>query len=107
MALHIDEDNLKHGLLGLVVALIEIIRDALRLEAMRRIEEGSLTEDEVNRLGHAFMELDRAVEGMKEDQGIVEAVRSVRDGLDRLVDEVAGRMLDPRRWGGLNGGYRT
>ncbi len=39
MVLDIDEDNLKHGILGLVIALVEVIRDALKLQAMRRIEE--------------------------------------------------------------------
>ena len=42
--INIDEKNLKHGVLGLVIALVEIIRDALRLQAIKRIESGKLTE---------------------------------------------------------------
>lgn len=95
--LHISEDSLQHGLLGLVVAVIEIVRDALKLEALRRVDEGSLTEEEVDRLGRALMDLDRAIAGIKEDQGIAEAVKSVRDGLDRLVDDVLDRMLEYRQ----------
>ena len=96
--LDIDERSLKHGLLGLVVALVEIIRDALRLQAMRRMEGGSLTEEEMDRLGEALMELDIAVNEMKEEQGIGESVKSIRDGLDDIVDDVLDRMANPERW---------
>jgi len=95
MAINIDEKNLKHGLLGLVLALIEIIRDALRLQAMRRVEGGSLTEEEVERLGNAFIELDKAIEQIKREQGISEAVANVREGLDDLVDDALRTLVAP------------
>ena len=98
MVLDIDEKSLKHGLLGLVVALVEIIKDALKLQAMRRMEGGSLTEEEMERLGEALMELDIAIEEMKEEQGIAESVKSVRDGLDDIVDDVLDRIVNPERW---------
>ena len=95
MAINIDEKKLKHGLLGLVLALIEIIRDALRLQAVRRVEGGSLTEEEVERLGKAFIELDKAIEQIKTEQGISEAVASVREGLDDLVDDALRNLVAP------------
>jgi len=98
MVLDIDEKSLKHGVLGLVMALVEGIRDALKLQAMKRVEGGSLTEEEVERLGQALMDLDIAIEEIKREQGIVESVRSVRDGLDEIVDDVLDRMINPERW---------
>jgi len=98
MVVDIDEKSLKHGVLGLVIALVEIIRDALNLQAMRRMEGGSLTEEEVERLGQALMDLDIAIEEIKEEQGIMESVKSVRDGLDEIVDDVLDRMINPERW---------
>ena len=98
MVLDIDEKSLKHGVLGLVIALVEVIRDALKLQAMKRMEGGSLTEEEVERLGQALMDLDTAIEEIKREQGIVESVRSVRDGLDEIVDDVLDRMINPQRW---------
>ncbi len=95
MAINIDEKKLKAGLLGLVLALIEIIRDALRLQAMRRVEGGSLTEEEVERLGNAFIELDKAIEQIKREQGISEAVANVREGLDDLVDDALRTLVAP------------
>ena len=95
MAINIDEKKLKHGLLGLVLALIEIIRDALRHQAMRRVDGGSLTEEEVERLGNAFAELDKAIEQIKQEQGISEAVANVREGLDDLVDDALRALVAP------------
>jgi len=98
MVVDIDEKNLKHGVLGLVIALVEIIRDALKLQAMRRMEGGSLTEGEMERLGQALMDLDGAIEEIKQEQGIIESVKSVRDGLDEIVDDVLDRMINPEKW---------
>ena len=98
MVVDIDEKSLKHGVLGLVIALVEVIRDALKLQAMKRMEGGSLTEEEMERLGQALMDLDIASEEIKEEQGIVESVRSVRDGLDEIVDDVLDQMINPQRW---------
>ncbi|MDP2859771.1 MAG: gas vesicle protein K [Bacillota bacterium] len=91
----ISEDNLKHGVLALVLALVEIVRDALKHQAYRRMESGSLTGEQVERLGQALLELDRAIEEIQEQQGAGEAVRSVREGLDSVVDDLITLMLDP------------
>lgn len=98
MPIDIDEDNLKHGVLGLVLALVEIIQDALRLQAFKRMEGGSLTEEETERLGEALMDLDIAIEEIKKEQGITESVKSVRDGLDSIVDDVIDKIINPERW---------
>ncbi|MBI4336430.1 MAG: gas vesicle protein K [Chloroflexi bacterium] len=95
----LDEKDLKAGVLGLLVALAEIIKDTLRLEAVRRMEAGNLTEEEVNRLGEALLALDAAIEKVKEDLSIGDAVQSVRDGLDRAVNEVFATMVTP--WEGM------
>jgi len=46
MAIYVDEDNLKSGVLGLVLALVEVIRDALKIQALKRMESGVLSEEE-------------------------------------------------------------
>jgi hypothetical protein len=94
----LDEDNFKHGILGLVIALVEIIRDTLKLQAFKRMEGGSLTEEEIDRLGQALSDLDVALDQIKEEHGIADTVQSVRDGLDEIVDEVLDKMINPERW---------
>lgn len=98
MALKVDEGNLKQGLLGLVVALVEIIQETLERQAIRRMEGGRLTEEEVERLGNALIELDEALERIKNENGIEETVKSVRDGLDQIADDVVDKMINPERW---------
>jgi hypothetical protein len=44
------------------------------------------------------MDLDIALEGIKREQGLTESVQSVRDGLDKLVDDVVDKMINPGRW---------
>lgn len=95
MKLEIDDGELKHGLLGLVMALVEIIRDTLRIESVKRMEGGHLTAEQVERLGNALIELDRTIDKIKEEQGVGEAVRSVRDGLDDLVGQMVRAVSDP------------
>jgi len=94
----LDEGNFKQGILGLVITLVEIIRDTLRLQAFKRMDGGSLTEDEIERLGGALMDLDTALDQIKQEHGIADAVQQVRDGLDDVVDEVLDKMLNPERW---------
>jgi len=98
MPIDIDTDNLKHGVLGLVIALVEIIKDALNLQAIKRMEGGTLSEEEMERLGEALQDLDIAIEEIKKEQGVTESVKSVRDGLDSIVDEVLDKMINPERW---------
>jgi len=98
VAVVVDETNLKHGVLALVLALVEVIRDSLRLQALKRMESGILTEEECERLGRALMDLDIAIEEIEEEQGIIESVQAVRDGLDDIVDDVLDSIVDPERW---------
>lgn len=97
MNVEIDGDDLRAGLLGLIVALAEIVKETLKLQALRRLEGGSLTQRELERLGKALMELDEAFERIKVELGVSEAVRSVRDGLDRAVDDLVGSLVGAER----------
>ena len=94
---NLDETDLKKGVLGLVVALVEIIKETLRLQALRRVEEGSLTEEEEERLGNALLDLEDAIENIKVEMGIAEAVKTVREGLDNLADRLLDPLLEPDR----------
>jgi len=96
--INVDEDNLKQGLLGLVIALVEVIKEVLEGQALRRMEGGSLTEEEVNRLGEALIDLDNAIESIKKEQNLEEAVQSIRDSLDEVVDSTLAKMINPERW---------
>ena len=95
MKLEINDQELKHGLLGLVLAIVEVVRDTLKIQSVKRMEGGHLTEEQIERLGNALMELDKAIDQIKEEQGVSEAVRSVRDGLDDLVNRMIQTVSSP------------
>ena len=65
-----DRDNLEKGLAQLVLTLVELLRQLMERQALRRIEGGSLTPDEVERLGETFMLLDQRMEELKETFGL-------------------------------------
>lgn len=98
MALEVDEKNLKQGLLGLVVALVEIIQDLVERQAIRRIEGGRLDEDEIERLGKALIDLDEAIEKIKEDNDLEDVVNSVIGSLDDVAEDLLNNFLNPKSW---------
>ncbi|CAM5350189.1 MULTISPECIES: gas vesicle protein K [Streptomyces] len=98
MAITVDEKSLKHGVLSLVVTLVEVIQEALERQAERRMDGGSLTTEELERLGDALLELDEAMEEIKEEHGIVSSVADLHRGLDEVVDDVVDKLVNPARW---------
>lgn len=95
MPIRIDEQNLKSGLLGLVVALIEVIQEVLEREAIRRVDSGRLNEKEVDRLGMGLMELDNALDHIKNDNHLQQIVSDVRLELDKLVEDSLDLVINP------------
>jgi hypothetical protein len=62
----IDPNNVKNGLGKLVLTVVELLRNLLERQAIRRIDAGSLTDAEVERLGVTFMRLAEQMERLKE-----------------------------------------
>lgn len=97
MHIDLDKDDLKQGVLGLVMAIVEVIRDALQTQAIVRMEGGTLTSEQKERLGIALRELDLAIESIKEEHGIKSCVDDVRRQLDNLVGDVVDALAEPVR----------
>jgi len=57
----IRPDDVRNGLGKLVLTLVELIRQLLERQAIRRIEAGSLDDDEIERLGITFLQLGEQV----------------------------------------------
>jgi hypothetical protein len=64
----VDADDLGAGLGRLVIAVLEIVRELLERQALRRAE--SLEPEEVERLGRALMALDERFAELRETFGI-------------------------------------
>ena len=91
----IESDNLKEGLLGLVIALVEIIKEVLQKQAVYRLEGNSLSEEEAEKLGLAFMKLDETLKQIKKEHNLEKIADKIRADLDGLVDDSMKKLLDP------------
>lgn len=65
-----DRGQIERSLLKLVLSVVELIRQLMEKQAMRRIEGGSLTCDEVERLGCSLMEVEATIRRLKAQFGI-------------------------------------
>jgi len=68
----IRPDDVGKGLGKLVLTLVELIRQLLERQAIRRIEAGSLADDEIERLGTTFLQLGEQVTLLREQFGLDE-----------------------------------
>jgi hypothetical protein len=67
-----DPDDVARGLAQLVLTLIELLRQLMERQAIRRVDAGGLTEDQVERLGQALMALEQRMEELKEEFGLAD-----------------------------------
>ena len=84
--LETDENDIEAGVGKLVLTLVEFIRQVLEHQAIRRMEGGSLTDEEVERLGLALMRLQEKLAELKTAFGIKDEDLNVDLGpLGRLL----------------------
>jgi hypothetical protein len=86
-----DADQLDKGLARLVVAILELVRQLLERQSVRRMEAGSLTDEEVERLGRALQVLQRRLAEVQDSFAIDRS--DVQPAVDRIGDLL--RDMDP------------
>ena len=60
-----DPENVAKGLGQLVLTIVELLRQLMERQALRRIDAGGLSEEQIERLGTTFMELDKRMEQLR------------------------------------------
>jgi hypothetical protein len=65
-----DHEGVEKGLAQLVLTLIELLRQLMERQALRRIDAGTLTDEEVERLGRTFMALAARMDELKRTFGL-------------------------------------
>ena len=89
-----EDGDAASGVTALVVAVVEILVDALEREALRRMESGRLTDEEIERVGAQLARIEDELEAMKETQGIEDEVAQLRGDLDSLVGDAVRTLGD-------------
>ena len=67
-----DPDKVEQGLARLVLTVIELLRRVLEHQAVRRMDGGTLTDDQVERLGLALLRLNERMGELKETFGLTD-----------------------------------
>jgi hypothetical protein len=66
-------ENIEQGLAKLVLGLIELLRQLLERQAIRRMQGGSLTDQQVEEMGEALMKLERKIHELADHFGLTPA----------------------------------
>lgn len=66
----LSPDNIEQGLAKLVLTLIDFLRQLLERQAIRRMEGGTLSDEEIEQMGEALMKLEAKIREMAEQFGL-------------------------------------
>ncbi|MBV9169942.1 MAG: gas vesicle protein K [Chloroflexi bacterium] len=78
--INIDSEGVDKGLAQLVLTLVEFLRQLLERQAVRRMDGGGLTDEEVERVGLALMKLEEKVHELAHQFGLQPADLNINLG---------------------------
>lgn len=70
--INLDPDKAEEGLAQLVMTVIELVRQLVERQAMKRVEGGNLTDEEIEKLGEALMNLEEKMDELKNVFGLTD-----------------------------------
>ncbi len=70
--INLDSDNIKNGLGQLVLTLVKLLHELLERQGIRRIEAGSLTDDQIERLGLTLLKQAQEIDRLRKEFGLEE-----------------------------------
>ncbi|MEH0982844.1 gas vesicle protein K [Micromonospora sp. CPCC 205556] len=68
--LAVDRDSVERGLASLVLTVIELLRQLMERQALRRVDVGDLSEEQVERMGATLMALEEQMTELREYFGL-------------------------------------
>ncbi len=66
-------ENIEQGLAKLVLSLIELLRQLMERQAIRRMEGGSLSDNQIEEMGSALMKLEAKIRELATQFGLTPA----------------------------------
>ena len=80
----------------LVVTLLEVVRQVIERQALRRVDVGDLSEEQVERLGQALIDLEDTFDELRDTFGVREEDWYLPLDVRRLLDETPTERRNPR-----------
>lgn len=68
--IEVDRGGAERGLAALVLTIVELLRQLMERQALRRIDQGDLTEEQIERIGTTLMALDEQMVRLREHFGL-------------------------------------
>ena len=81
-----DPEIVENGLAKLVMSIIELVRRLLEKQALRRMDHGNLSEEEIERLGNALMKLEEKMDELKRVFGLTDEDLNLKLGPVKTLD---------------------
>jgi gas vesicle protein GvpK len=81
-----DPEVVENGLAKLVLSIIELVRRLLEKQAVRRMDAGNLTDQEIERLGASLMKLEEKMEELKKTFGLSDDDLNLKLGPVRTLE---------------------
>ncbi|MDQ0717921.1 hypothetical protein QFZ55_007373 [Streptomyces luteogriseus] len=69
-ALDLDPERVTNDLAALVLTVVELLRQLMERQAVRRFDEGTLSAEQEDRLGTALMQLDERMDELCAQHGL-------------------------------------
>src|SRR5689334_5652803 len=86
--LETDAESVERDLFKLVLTIIELVRQLMEKQALRRLDEGDLSDEQVEGLGNGLMRLEQAMEDLKRRYGLTAEELNIDLGpLGRLLPD--------------------
>lgn len=65
-----DSESIKRDLVRLVLTIVELVRQLMERQALRRVDEGDLSEEQIEEIGLALMRLAEAMTELQDHFGL-------------------------------------
>ncbi|MEW9521303.1 gas vesicle protein K [Streptomyces tubercidicus] len=66
----IDRDEMGRDLVALVLTIVELLRQLMERQAIRRVDQGDLTDEQVDRIGETLMHLEERMTELCDQHGL-------------------------------------
>ena len=65
-----DPESVERGLVSLVLTVVELLRQLMERQALRRVDQGTLTDEQIEKIGRTLMALENRMTELRDHFGL-------------------------------------